>query len=49
MFLAIAVILALLWAFGLLTGTTIGGLLHLLLVLAIIAILVQLLSGRRIA
>jgi hypothetical protein len=42
----IAVILIILWALGLVTGT-LGGLIHILLVLAIISILLQVISGRR--
>jgi len=43
----IALVLGILWMLGLLTGTTIGGLIHFLLVLALILIAVNLLSGRR--
>lgn len=49
MLFTLAIILVVLWALGLITGTTIGGLLHILLVLAVIMVLFQLLSGRRIA
>jgi Family of unknown function (DUF5670) len=42
----IAVILLILWALGLVTGTA-GGLIHILLVLAIVAILLRVISGRR--
>lgn len=48
MLFTIAVILVALWALGLVSGTTIGGLVHILLVLAIIMVLFQLLSGRRV-
>jgi Flp pilus assembly protein TadB len=41
------VILLVLWAVGLLTGYTMGGILHALLVIAIIVILVQVLQGRK--
>lgn len=44
----IAVILLVLWLLGLVSGTTIGGFVHVLLVLAVIVVLVQLISGRRI-
>ncbi len=40
-------ILLVLWALGLLTGTTFGGVIHALLVIAIIVILFQVLQGRR--
>jgi Family of unknown function (DUF5670) len=43
----IAVILFVLWALGLVTSTTMGGFIHLLLVLAIIIVLVRVISGRR--
>lgn len=44
----IAVILVILWALGLLTGYTLGGLVHVLIVIAIIAILFRIISGRRV-
>lgn len=44
----IAVILLVLWALGLFTGTSVGGLVHLLLVLAVIMVVFQLISGRRV-
>ena len=43
----IAVVLVLLWAVGLMTSYTMGGLIHILLVIAIIAILIRVISGRR--
>jgi hypothetical protein len=43
----IAVILLVLWALGLVSSYTAGGLIHLLLVIAIIVIVVQFVSGRR--
>jgi len=43
----IAVILIVLWLLGLITGHTIGSFIHILLVIAIIMILVNLISGRR--
>ena len=43
----IAVILLVLWAIGMVSSYTIGGFIHLLLVVAIIMILVNLISGRR--
>jgi hypothetical protein len=45
----IAVVLFVLWALGLVTSYTLGGFIHLLLVLAVIVVLVQLVSGRAIA
>jgi hypothetical protein len=43
----IAVILFVLWILGLLTSYTMGGLVHLLVVIAIVVILFQVLRGRR--
>ena len=43
----IAVILLVLWALGLVTSYTLGGFIHLLLVLAIIAVLVRVIQGQR--
>ena len=42
----IAVILILLWLLGLVTSYTVGGFIHILLVVAVIMILVRLISGR---
>ncbi|RTZ44585.1 lmo0937 family membrane protein [Candidimonas sp. SYP-B2681] len=42
----IAVVLIVLWLLGLVTSYTIGGFIHILLVIAIIVILVRLISGR---
>lgn len=42
----IAVILLVLWALGLVTSYTLGGFIHLLLVLAIIMFLVRIIQGR---
>jgi hypothetical protein len=41
------VILLVLWGLGLLTGTTMGGVIHALLVIAIIVVLIQVFHGRR--
>lgn len=43
----IAVILVVLWALGLGTSYTAGGLVHLLVVIAVIVIVYQLVTGRR--
>jgi hypothetical protein len=43
----IAVILIVLWLLGLVTSYTMGGFIHVLLVIAIVVILVQVISGRR--
>jgi hypothetical protein len=42
----IAIVLIILWLLGLLTGT-LGGLIHILLALAIVAILLRVISGRK--
>jgi len=42
----IAVILIILWILGLVTSYTMGGFIHILLVIAIVVILVRLISGR---
>jgi len=43
----IAVILLILWVLGLVTSYTIGGFVHILLVLAIIVVIVGFIQGRR--
>jgi len=43
----IAVILLVLWLIGLVTSYTLGGVLHLLLLIAIVVVIVQLVRGRR--
>lgn len=42
----IAVVLLILWVLGLVTSYTIGGFIHILLVVAVIMILLRLISGR---
>jgi uncharacterized protein DUF5670 len=42
----IAVVLIILWALGLVTSVTMGGLIHALLVIAIVVILLRVISGR---
>jgi hypothetical protein len=44
----IAVILLVLWLLGLATSFTAGGLLHLLLVIAVVMVIYQLITGRRV-
>ena len=44
----IAIILVVLWLLGFLTSYTLGGLIHLLLVLAIIVMLIRVMQGRRV-
>lgn len=43
----IALILIILWLLGLVTGTTMGGFIHILLVIAVVVILLRVISGRR--
>jgi hypothetical protein len=43
----IAVVLIILWLLGFVSGYAIGGFIHILLVIAVIMILVNLISGRR--
>ena len=43
----IAVVLIVLWLLGLVTSYTMGGFIHILLVLAVVMVLVNLISGRR--
>ncbi len=44
----IAVILVVLWLLGMVSSYTLGGVIHLLLVLAIVVILVRVIQGRRV-
>ena len=44
----IAVVLMVLWALGFATSYTMGGFIHILLVLAVVAVLVRVIQGRRI-
>lgn len=43
------VILIVLWALGLVTSYTLGGFIHILLVLAILVLVINLVQGRRVA
>lgn len=43
----IVVILLVLWALGLVTSYTMGGLIHVLLVIAVVVVLVRIIQGRR--
>jgi fatty acid desaturase len=43
----IAVVLAVLWLLGMLSSYTLGGFIHILLLLAIVAILIRVIQGRR--
>jgi hypothetical protein len=44
----VAIILIILWALGLVSSYTLGGFIHILLVLAVIVIAIRLIQGRRI-
>ncbi len=43
----IAVVLIILWLLGLVTSYTMGGLIHILLVIAIVVVLLRIISGRK--
>lgn len=43
----IAIILIILWALGLVSAYTMGGFIHVLLVIAIVVILIRVIGGRR--
>lgn len=45
---SIAVVLIILWLLGLVTSYTLGGLVHLLLVIAVVVILIRVIQGKRI-
>jgi len=45
----IFVILLVLWFLGLITSYTMGGFIHILLVLAVVVVLIRVIQGRRIA
>lgn len=42
----LAIVLLILWLLGLATSTTMGGLIHVLLVVAVVVVLLRLISGR---
>jgi hypothetical protein len=43
----VVIVLIILWALGLVTSYTMGGLIHILLVIAIVVILVRVIQGRK--
>jgi asparagine N-glycosylation enzyme membrane subunit Stt3 len=47
MLMTIAALLIILWLLGLITSYTLGGFIHLLLLLAIVTILIRVIQGRR--
>ncbi len=44
----VAIVFLVLWILGLITSFTMGGFIHLLLMLAVVAVLVRIIQGRRI-
>jgi hypothetical protein len=44
----LAIVLIVLWLFGMVTAHTMGGFIHIMLVIAIIMVLVRVISGRRV-
>ncbi len=48
MLVTIAIILLVLWVLGLVSSYTMGGLIHILLVIAIVVIVISLIQGRRV-
>jgi hypothetical protein len=45
----VAIVLVVLWLLGMVTSTAIGGLIHILLVVAIVMMLIRVIQGRRLA
>ena len=43
----VAIVLLILWALGLVSSYTMGGFIHILLVVAVIVLLIQIIQGRR--
>lgn len=43
----VAIVLLILWVLGLVTSYSLGGLIHILLVIAVVVILIRLIQGRR--
>lgn len=48
MLMTLAIVLIALWLLGFITANTMGGLIHVLLVVAVVILLVQVIRGRRI-
>jgi hypothetical protein len=44
----IAMVLLILWLLGLVTGATMGGFIHVLLIIAIVMVLLRIISGRKV-
>ncbi len=49
MLMTLVIVLLALWALGLVTSYTMGGLIHILLVVAVVVVLVRVIQGRKIA
>ena len=43
----VAVVLVVLWGLGLITSTSMGGFIHVLLVIAVVVVLIRVIQGRR--
>ena len=48
MLMTLAIILVVLWLLGMVTSYTMGGIIHVLLVIAIVVVLVRVIQGRRV-
>ncbi|MDF2392982.1 lmo0937 family membrane protein [Aeromonas sp. 2HA2] len=44
----LAIVMLLLWAVGLVTATTLGGFIHVLLVISVVVVLLRIIQGRRV-
>ncbi|HGY0992723.1 TPA: lmo0937 family membrane protein [Aeromonas salmonicida subsp. pectinolytica] len=44
----LVIVMLLLWAVGLVTATTLGGFIHVLLVIAVVVVLLRIIQGRRV-
>ncbi len=44
----VALLLVIMWALGLITSYTMGGFIHLLLVIALVVVLINIIQGRRV-
>lgn len=44
----IAIVLLVLWGLGFVTSYTLGGFIHILLVLAVVAVVIRLITGRKV-
>lgn len=44
----VAVVLVILWVLGMVTSYTLGGLIHILLVIALVVVVINLISGKKV-